>query len=150
MLQAVVSIHDFHAEPKLNQSIRRLRIKLSDRPEEDASARFAEVNSFLHSARLRGGNDNVVLAHSVEREVSENVLVHCVAGASRSVCFVAAYLMTVTNLDYAGAIAFVASKRSGANPNIGFRMQLMKFANQVSVRRRNCDLEEVALAGLGV
>lgn len=44
----------------------------------------------------------------------------------------AAYLMTVTNLDYAGALAFIASKRAGANPNVGFRMQLMKFAQQVT------------------
>lgn len=63
---------------------------------------------------------------------SESVLVHCIAGVSRSVCIVAAYLIAACDMSYVAALAYIVSKRPCANPNFGFRMQLAKYAGKVS------------------
>lgn len=61
-----------------------------------------------------------------------NVLIHCLVGVSRSICFAAAYLLSCTKLSYPAAIAYIESKRSIAKPNFGFRMQLYKFSQGVT------------------
>ncbi len=50
------------------------------------------------------------------------------AGASRSVSLVLAYLMSITDSDYWQCLAIVTNRRKCANPNFGFRMQLIKYA----------------------
>lgn len=59
------------------------------------------------------------------------VLVHCLAGVSRSASIVVAYLLTVTNLNYSLALTYLTSRRPCANPNFGFRMQLYRFSTDV-------------------
>lgn len=113
-IDAVVSVHDFHNDYLLakNQTdLKWIRIRLSDAPDQDALSHFPAVNSFIHSFRMQ----------------QKNVLVHCLAGVSRSVCLVVEYVMTVTNMDYPSALAYVTAKRPTARPNFGFRMQLRKF-----------------------
>ncbi|MED6264932.1 hypothetical protein CHARACLAT_020248 [Characodon lateralis] len=65
----------------------------------------------MHESRLKG----------------EGCLVHCLAGVSRSVTLVVAYIMTLTGLGWQDALAAVKLVRPCANPNLGFQRQLQKF-----------------------
>nr|XP_060470956.1 dual specificity protein phosphatase 22 isoform X1 [Panthera onca] len=54
---------------------------------------------------------------------SQNLL----AGVSRSVTLVIAYIMTVTDFGWEDALHTVRAGRSCANPNLGFQRQLQEF-----------------------
>nr|XP_060163755.1 dual specificity protein phosphatase 22 isoform X4 [Globicephala melas] len=49
------------------------------------------------------------------------------AGVSRSVTLVVAYIMTVTDFGWEDALRTVRAGRSCANPNLGFQRQLQEF-----------------------
>ena len=49
------------------------------------------------------------------------------AGVSRSITILVAYMMSVTSLNWKDALDCVRSVRSIANPNLGFRKQLQEF-----------------------
>lgn len=49
------------------------------------------------------------------------------AGVSRSVTLVVAYVMTVTTLGWQEALAAVKVARPCASPNVGFQNQLQEF-----------------------
>lgn len=83
----------------------------SDSPDQNLTQYFAVCNDFIHSARLRDGN----------------VLIHCLAGMSRSVTVAVAYIMSVTNLNWKEALKVVRAGRAVANPNTGFQRQLQEF-----------------------
>lgn len=61
------------------------------------------------------------------------------AGVSRSVTLVVAYIMTVTGLGWQEALAAVRVARPCAGPNLGFQRQLQEFeatqADQVSLEK---------------
>ncbi|XP_075427858.1 dual specificity protein phosphatase 15 isoform X3 [Ascaphus truei] len=82
-----VSVHQ-SPEPKL-QELTYLCVSLPDSPEADILQHFKQCISFIHCSRLSGGN----------------CLVHCSAGVSRSATIVTAYIMTVTRLNWAQALA---------------------------------------------
>ncbi|KAL3073079.1 hypothetical protein niasHT_035355 [Heterodera trifolii] len=119
-ISAVVSVRGLSPECHFGPGIALLRLTLSDSPGENIFQHFPAVNSFVHGHRLE----------------NENVLIHCLAGVSRSVCLCLAYLMTVTNLDYPNALDFVCRRHFGAKPNFGFKMQLTKFGQQFVQRER--------------
>ena len=52
-----------------------------------------------------------------------------VAGVSRSVTLVVAYLMTVTGLGWVDCLAAVRAVRPCARPNLGFLRQLEEYEN---------------------
>uniref|UniRef100_A0A034WKC3 Dual specificity protein phosphatase 22 n=1 Tax=Bactrocera dorsalis TaxID=27457 RepID=A0A034WKC3_BACDO len=83
----------------------------ADTPDQNLSQYFSVCNDFIHAARLREGN----------------VLIHCLAGMSRSVTVAVAYIMTATNLSWKEALKVVRAGRAVANPNIGFQTQLQEF-----------------------
>lgn len=56
-----------------------------------------------------------------------NILVHCLAGVSRSPTIVAAYLMYKKKLRYKEALAIIKQTRPFVNPNPGFIEQLKLF-----------------------
>ncbi|XP_016106257.1 dual specificity protein phosphatase 22-B [Sinocyclocheilus grahami] len=59
---------------------------------------------------------------------TQNLLVFSsLAGVSRSVTLVVAYLMTVTTLGWQEALAAVKVARPCASPNMGFQKQLLEF-----------------------
>ncbi|XP_049738186.1 dual specificity protein phosphatase 22 isoform X9 [Elephas maximus indicus] len=72
---------------------------------------FKESIKFIHECRLKG----------------EGCLVHCLAGVSRSVTLVTAYIMTITDFGWEDALYTVRAGRSCANPNLGFQRQLQEF-----------------------
>ena len=57
----------------------------------------------------------------------EKVLVHCMAGASRSATIVIAFLMWAKKMKFDEALKLTMSKRSIVYPNFGFLDQLKKF-----------------------
>jgi len=59
------------------------------------------------------------------------VLVHCVAGISRSTTLVLAYLMKYKNMSLKDAYNLVKSKRKIIKPNPGFWSQLVEFEKEV-------------------
>jgi len=83
----------------------------SDTPDQNLSQYFSVCNDFIHAARLREGN----------------VLIHCLAGMSRSVTVAVAYIMTATHLNWKEALKVVRAGRAVANPNTGFQNQLQEF-----------------------
>jgi atypical dual specificity phosphatase len=120
-IKYVISILDFERIlPDFDEKT-HLVIKLSDSPQENILPHIPIVNEFIHRARLSGAN----------------VLIHCLVGVSRSICFAAAYLLSCTKLSYPAAIAYIESKRSIAKPNFGFRMQLYKFSQGLNQEERS-------------
>ncbi|XP_035990147.1 dual specificity protein phosphatase 22-B isoform X3 [Fundulus heteroclitus] len=74
---------------------------------------FRESIAFIHESRMKG----------------EGCLVHCVAGVSRSVTLVVAYIMTVTGRGWVESLAAIRAARPCAGPNLGFLRQLEEFEN---------------------
>ncbi|XP_072569012.1 dual specificity protein phosphatase 22-B isoform X2 [Paramormyrops kingsleyae] len=81
---------------------------------------FKDSIAFIHESRLK----------------REGCLVHCLAGVSRSVTLVVAYIMTVTDLGWQEALAAVRAVRSSANPNLGFQRQLADFESTQAAHYR--------------
>ncbi|XP_048866593.1 dual specificity protein phosphatase 22-B-like isoform X2 [Brienomyrus brachyistius] len=88
-----------------------LCIPASDLPSQDLTQHFKDSIAFIHESRLKG----------------EGCLVHCLAGVSRSVTLVVAYIMTVTGLGWQDALSAVRVARPCAGPNAGFLRQLEEF-----------------------
>ncbi|XP_064466789.1 dual specificity protein phosphatase 22-B-like [Ornithodoros turicata] len=105
----IISIHD--TARKLHEDKEYLCIQASDTPGQNLTQFFSQSNDFIHSARFNGGN----------------VLIHCLAGVSRSVTIAVAYVMSVTSLSWREALKAVRGARSIANPNFGFQKQLHEF-----------------------
>ncbi|XP_076335201.1 dual specificity protein phosphatase 22-like isoform X2 [Tachypleus tridentatus] len=95
----------------MNKDKEYLCIQASDTPYQNLIQFFSRCNDFIHKARTNGGN----------------VLVHCLAGVSRSVTIAVAYVMSVTSLSYRDALKVIRGARSVANPNFGFQKQLSDF-----------------------
>lgn len=108
----ILSIHDNAKE--LLEDKTYLCIIASDCAQQDLTQYFPECIDFIHKARLANGG----------------VLVHCLAGVSRSVTIAAAYIMTVTNLGWRDTIQAIRGARNCANPNFGFQRQLQDYQNE--------------------
>ncbi|XP_064332172.1 dual specificity protein phosphatase 22 isoform X4 [Camelus dromedarius] len=105
----ILSVHD-SARPML-EGVKYLCIPAADSPSQNLTRHFRESIKFIHECRLGG----------------EGCLVHCLAGVSRSVTLVVAYIMTVTDFGWEDALHTVRAGRSCANPNLGFQRQLQEF-----------------------
>uniref|UniRef100_A0A8C9LAR9 Dual specificity phosphatase 22 n=1 Tax=Pavo cristatus TaxID=9049 RepID=A0A8C9LAR9_PAVCR len=91
--------------------VKYLCIPAADSPSQNLARHFRESIKFIHECRLTG----------------EGCLVHCLAGVSRSVTLVVAYIMTITDFGWEDALSVVRAARSCANPNMGFQRQLQDF-----------------------
>ncbi|XP_052754932.1 dual specificity protein phosphatase 22 isoform X1 [Galleria mellonella] len=114
----ILSIHD--AARRLHADKHYLCIMASDSPDQNLTQYFSLCNDFIHAARLRDGN----------------VLIHCLAGMSRSVTVAVAYIMSVTPLTWREALKVVRAGRAVANPNFGFQRQLQDFETYKLVEER--------------
>lgn len=93
-----------------DKSICRLEVFIDDYDTSNISEWFPKVNRFIHNNRKKGP-----------------VLVHCIAGQSRSPCLVVAYLMSKQNLSLHIALALVAEKIPILDINEGFMGQLRQL-----------------------
>ncbi|XP_039984466.1 dual specificity protein phosphatase 22-B-like isoform X1 [Xiphias gladius] len=105
----ILSIHDA-AAPVL-EDMTYLCISAADHSKQNLTQYFRDSIMFIHESRLKG----------------EGCLVHCVAGVSRSVTLVVAYIMTVTGCGWVRSLAAVRAARPCAGPNLGFLRQLEEF-----------------------
>ncbi|CAN6607494.1 tyrosine-protein phosphatase Yvh1p [Trichomonascus vanleenenianus] len=107
--------HPFFGVPKdLSDQVRGFthrRFDVDDVEDENIVQFFHETYQYIDEALSKG----------------EHILVHCVAGVSRSATVVCAYLMRKNFWDAETALEFVRSKRAIANPNFGFVEQLQVY-----------------------
>jgi len=94
-----------------SKGICRMIIPVQDEPSENLLQYFPRSTEFILGALCNSGR----------------VLVHCLAGASRSPTFVAAFLMEVYKLSPAEAIAKIRESRRLVRPILGFYDQLMVY-----------------------
>lgn len=108
----ILSIHDKDQEnlPGYNY----LCISVKDNSQANIIEHFRACMHFIHGARLQGGK----------------VLVHCLAGMSRSVTVSTAYLMVITGKHWHDIIAAIQQCRLVARPNTGFKLQLDRYESQ--------------------
>ncbi|EDS45717.1 jnk stimulatory phosphatase [Culex quinquefasciatus] len=114
----IVSIHD--SPRRFHPDKHYLCVMAADTPDQNLSQYFSVCNDFIHAARLKGGC----------------VLIHCLAGMSRSVTVAVAYIMSVTPLSWKEALKVVRTGRAIANPNLGFQNQLQEFENSKLLEER--------------
>ncbi|XP_001199374.3 dual specificity protein phosphatase 22-like isoform X1 [Strongylocentrotus purpuratus] len=105
----ILSIHD-NAKP-IRPDKEYLCFSADDAPGQNLIQFFSESNNFIHKCRLEGGN----------------VLIHCLAGVSRSVTLTVAYMMTVTDYKWEDCLRAVKTCRTVAHPNFGFQRQLQEY-----------------------
>jgi len=123
----IVSIHQkAKATFSSSMGIRYLLITdLDDKPKEHAKLQghIRKVNEFIHEALMSSEKNRV--------------LVHCLAGVSRSVTFLALYLMTRTGREWQSVLEDIKSKRFQACPNSGFRtvLSMYQFTPQFNEQR---------------
>ncbi|CAD8109135.1 unnamed protein product [Paramecium sonneborni] len=98
----------------LDKNVEHLIIKAEDNPNYEMSKHFEESVKFI--------NDNLKIT---------NVLVHCAAGISRSVCLIIAYMIKIHKIKPQDALMKIQQNRKWANPNDGFKKQLEKYYNEV-------------------
>ncbi|KAG8188940.1 hypothetical protein JTE90_014992 [Oedothorax gibbosus] len=108
----IISIHD--NAKRVHDDKEYLCIQAADTPGQNLAQFFSRCNDFIHRARAQGGG----------------VLIHCLAGVSRSVTIAAAYLMSVTSLNCKDSLKVLRGARSIANPNCGFQKQLHQYEFQ--------------------
>ncbi len=102
--------------PKVNlPNVDSLKLDVLDKPNEQLDRWFDFVADKIREVESRNGN----------------VLVHCVAGISRSASMCIAYLMKYRALTLRDAFYFVKSKRSFIRPNLGFWSQLVEYERKL-------------------
>ena len=104
----VISLEKLSPSIKICQN--HLQIEIIDSAFVDIQQYFAMTNKFI--------KDNLVNGH---------VFVHCMAGISRSVTIVAAFLMELLQISADEAVAHIKMHRKQAMPNSGFMKQLQNF-----------------------
>jgi hypothetical protein len=87
-------------------------IEATDDPATDLAAQFESAVRFIDDGLARG----------------MQVLVHCMAGVSRSATIVAAYLIDRHRVGVKQALRLLTAARPQADPNLGFRAQLAQWA----------------------
>eukprot|EP01017_Pseudomicrothorax_dubius_P021853 TRINITY_DN2350_c0_g1_i2.p1 TRINITY_DN2350_c0_g1~~TRINITY_DN2350_c0_g1_i2.p1 ORF type:complete len:206 (-),score=20.38 TRINITY_DN2350_c0_g1_i2:204-821(-) len=112
---------------KTDQIAEHLVIPAEDRERFDISEHFSNCIKFIER-NLRQGR---------------GVLVHCMAGVSRSAAIVVAFVIYSKGLSFEDAIALVRSKRSQIHPNLGFEMQLRSYGRAI-VKRKDKTSERVS------
>ncbi len=95
-------------------------IRISDSSKECIYNHFPASYSFIRDATLQ----------------NKNVLIHCVAGMSRSVTIAAAYMMQRYGIDHTAAFRYILERRPTAEPNVGFVKQLKDWDKHRQRRRR--------------
>ncbi|CAG9322936.1 unnamed protein product [Blepharisma stoltei] len=113
-IKNIVQVLDNPTYNKRFKGIKYYYVRLRDEEDENLIDELPDAIYFINRQILKG----------------EKVLVHCVAGVSRSPAIVIAYLMAKHNIFYEEAYGFVKSKRDFIQPNLGFEKQLIEYGYQ--------------------
>lgn len=105
--------HDLINEPV--PGVRYRRFEAVDEPSQDLRQYFHPAADCIHEEICAGGK----------------VVVHCLAGVSRSCSIVLAYLVKHRGMTLHDAFKFVRKRRSVVRPNYGFFEQLIAFEKEV-------------------
>ena len=97
--------------------INYLTLNIRDNVSENIECLFFKCIDYINEAKEKNGR----------------VLIHCYKGVSRSVSILISYLIYLNKWTYDEAFDFVQSKRSIANPNIGFYLQLKLFHKRITL-----------------
>jgi len=97
--------------------INYLTLNIRDNVSENIECLFFKCINYINEAKEKKGR----------------VLIHCYKGVSRSVSILISYLIYLYKWTYDEAFDFVQSKRSIANPNIGFYLQLKTFHKRITL-----------------
>lgn len=134
-IKAVISIMESEPSDIPLSGISHYFFKLDDRPEKEIKKYFNKSSSILYS-NIRKGN---------------SVLVHCVAGISRSVSLIIAFFLAClpchselvepyipeTESSWTLSILnYIRTKRPIAGPNIGFINQLLKYEESMMEKQK--------------
>jgi len=110
--------------PKFQSEITYHLLDVDDWLGEDLLSHFEDAFSFIDFAR----------------SLHQPLLVHCLAGVSRSVTVVIGYLMKRENMDFRHAVELVQSKRQVASPNKAFLRQLQIYESIGHVVDKNSSI----------
>ena len=121
-IKKVLSVIDFNDFPNYkDENIIHKSVEVSDFDYQNIIQYFGECLNFIKG--------------------EEKILVHCMAGASRSATIVIAYLMWIQKMKFDDALNFVNSKRPIVDPNDGFREQLKIF--EKLLEDNNFDIDKI-------
>ena len=121
-IKKVLSVIDFNDFPNYkDEKIIHKSVEVSDFYYQNIIQYFGECLNFIKG--------------------EEKILVHCMAGASRSATIVIAYLMWIQKMKFDDALNFVSSKRPIVAPNDGFREQLKIF--EKLLEDNNYDIDKI-------
>ena len=121
-IKKVLSVVDFNDFPNYkDENIIHKSVEVSDFDYQNIIQYFGECLNFIKG--------------------EEKILVHCMAGASRSATIVIAYLMWIQKMKFDDALNFVKSKRPIVYPNDGFQKQLKIF--EKLLEDNNFDIDKI-------
>ena len=121
-IKKVLSVIDFNDFPNYkDENIIHKSVEVSDFDYQNIIQYFGECLNFIKG--------------------EEKILVHCMAGPSRSATIVIAYLMWIEKMKFDDALNFVNSKRPIVDPNDGFREQLKIF--EKLLEDNNFDIDKI-------
>ena len=103
------------------ESFTYLHLKITDLPGTDIRNYFDEAHDFILKGTRKG-----------------RVLVHCAEAKSRSVSIVLSYFMKVNRLNFKKAFGVIKKYHPTADPNKGFKKQLILYEKEVSPNESNC------------
>lgn len=108
---------------KTGSGMKYMQIPIQDHWSQNLSSFFPQAIDFIDEARKR----------------KLGVLVHCLAGISRSVTITLAYLMHELNIPLNEAYDFVQRRKANISPNLNFLGQLQDFERHLNLNSCNCD-----------
>lgn len=115
---------------RVHETMQRHQIPLDDTEEQDVLAYLPATIAFIQKSLSSG----------------DGVLIHCMAGMSRSATIAAAYLMYSEGLDPNGALELIREVRPSIQPNPSFLHQLEVFhAAYCKITKRDKNIREYYL-----
>lgn len=108
----------FNQDPKIHY----LQIPISDHWSQNLASFFPEAIAFIDEARQK----------------QLGVLVHCLAGISRSVTITVAYLMHKFSMPLNDAYEFVKKRKANISPNFSFMGQLRDYEQELNLIPTSC------------
>jgi len=104
--------------PQFPEDFEYLHLSLEDKAAQNIVDMFDRGIPFIRNALEKGGK----------------VFVHCFAGKSRATTMCCAYLIHTMRIPFSKALEMVQEVRPIADPNIGFRHELVKYAKSLGIR----------------